>query len=53
VALLRRNIVITGTDEPAPHALEGGHFMVFFTQTPQNIEGVQFLLMGQQGQLGR
>jgi len=52
VALLTRNIVITGTDEPAPYSLEGGHFMVFFTQTPQYIEGVQFLLMGQQGWLG-
>jgi len=53
VALLTRNIVITGSDEAAPYNLEGGHFIVFFTQTPQYIEGVQYLLMGQQGVLGR
>lgn len=53
VAVLARNIVIAGTDEPAPHDLEGGHFIVFMTNTPQHIEGVQFLHMGQQGTLGR
>lgn len=53
VALLTRNIVITGTDEPEPYNLEGGHFIVFMTNTPQYIEGVEFLLMGQQGLIGR
>ncbi|CAI5525352.1 unnamed protein product [Closterium sp. Naga37s-1] len=31
----------------------GGHFMVFMTKTPQFIEGVQFLGLGNQGTLGR
>lgn len=53
VALLSRNIVITGVDEPRPHQYEGGHFMVFMTQQPQTVEGVEFYLMGQQGNLGR
>jgi len=39
VALLSRNIVVTGSDEAAPYGLEGGHFMVFMTNTPQYIEG--------------
>lgn len=53
VALLRRNIVIAGTDEGGAYSLEGGHFMVYMTNTQQLIEGVTFLLMGQQGKLGR
>lgn len=53
VALLSRNIVITGVDEPAPYQYEGGHFMVFMTRQPQTIEGVEFFKMGQQGKLGR
>jgi hypothetical protein len=31
----------------------GGHFMIFQTQTPQFIEGVELTSMGQQGTLGR
>ncbi|GJP51855.1 hypothetical protein CLOM_g10985 [Closterium sp. NIES-68] len=53
VGLLHRNIVIYGLHEPGKYELEGGHFMVFMTQTPQYIEGVQFAYMGQQGVLGR
>ncbi|CAI7748593.1 unnamed protein product [Closterium sp. NIES-53] len=53
VVLLNRTVVIRGEDEAAPHNWEGGHFMVFFTQTAQMIEGVEFAQMGQQGQLGR
>lgn len=53
VALLSRRIVITGEDEPPPHQYEGGHFMIFMTQGPQAVEGVEFYLMGQQGKLGR
>lgn len=53
VALLSRNIVITGTDEPAPYNYEGGHFMIFMTRVPQTVEGVEFYKMGQQGKLGR
>ncbi|CAI5994907.1 unnamed protein product [Closterium sp. NIES-64] len=53
VGLLHRNIVIYGVHETGKYELEGGHFMVFMTQTPQFIEGVQFAYMGQQGVLGR
>ncbi|CAI5957022.1 unnamed protein product, partial [Closterium sp. NIES-65] len=53
VGLLHRNIVIHGVHETGKYELEGGHFMVFMTQTPQFIEGVQFAYMGQQGVLGR
>ncbi|CAI5492091.1 unnamed protein product, partial [Closterium sp. Naga37s-1] len=53
VALLNRSIAITGTDEPAPYHREGGHFMIFMSNTPQFIEGVEFAQMGQQGKLGR
>lgn len=53
VALLSRNIVITGEDEPPPHQYEGGHFMIFSTQGIQAVEGVELYLMGQQGLLGR
>ncbi|CAI5520036.1 unnamed protein product [Closterium sp. Naga37s-1] len=53
VMLLNRTVTIRGEDEAAPHNWEGGHFMVFFTQTAQLIEGVEFAQMGQQGQLGR
>lgn len=53
VALLTRNIVIRGSVEQGPHKLEGGHFIVFMTATPQQIEGVEFVNMGQQGTLGR
>lgn len=53
VALLSRNIMITGQDEPAPNQLEGGHFIVVQTAVPQFIEGVEFWQMGQQGNLGR
>ncbi|CAI5461032.1 unnamed protein product [Closterium sp. Yama58-4] len=53
VALLDRQIVIQGTDEPPPHQYDGGHFMVYMTRTPQAIEGVQFRGLGNQGTLGR
>ncbi|CAI6007157.1 unnamed protein product [Closterium sp. NIES-64] len=53
VVLLNRTVTIRGEDEAAPYNWEGGHFMVFFTQTAQLIEGVEFAQMGQQGQLGR
>ncbi|CAI7901352.1 unnamed protein product, partial [Closterium sp. NIES-53] len=53
VGLLHRNIVIYGVHETGKYELEGGHFIVFMTQTPQFIEGVQFSYMGQQGVLGR
>ncbi|GJP81332.1 hypothetical protein CLOP_g11497 [Closterium sp. NIES-67] len=53
VAMLDRRIVIQGTDEPAPHQYDGGHFMVYMTPTPQTIEGVQFRGLGHQGTLGR
>ncbi|CAI5510161.1 unnamed protein product [Closterium sp. Naga37s-1] len=53
VVLLNRTVTIRGEDEAAPYNWEGGHFMVFFTQTAQMIEGVEFAQMGQQGQLGR
>ncbi|CAI7772076.1 unnamed protein product [Closterium sp. NIES-53] len=53
VALLDRNIIIRGFKEKAPYDTDGGHFMVFMTKTPQFIEGVQFLGLGNQGTLGR
>ncbi|CAI5525201.1 unnamed protein product [Closterium sp. Naga37s-1] len=53
VALLDRNIIIRGFKEKAPYDTDGGHFMVFMTKTPQFIEGVQFLGLGNQGVLGR
>ncbi|CAI5468813.1 unnamed protein product [Closterium sp. Yama58-4] len=53
VALLTRNIIIRGYKEKAPYDTDGGHFMVFMTKTPQFIEGVQFLGLGNQGVLGR
>ncbi|CAI5467058.1 unnamed protein product [Closterium sp. Yama58-4] len=53
VALLDRNIIIRGLKEKAPYDTDGGHFMVFMTKTPQFIEGVQFLGLGNQGTLGR
>ncbi|GJP61931.1 hypothetical protein CLOP_g19052 [Closterium sp. NIES-67] len=53
VALLDRNVIIRGYKEKPPFDTDGGHFMVFMTRTPQVIEGVQFLGLGNQGVLGR
>lgn len=54
VALLSRNIQIQGLQEGAPYDLEGGHFMIYMTnKARQQIEGVVFQNMGQQGTLGR
>ncbi len=52
VVMLTRNIVIQGAVESAT-PLIGGHFIVFQTSTPQSIVGVEFINMGQQGNLGR
>lgn len=35
VGLLTRRIRISSPTEPEPNALHGGHFIIFFTQTPQ------------------
>ncbi len=51
MALLTRNIVIRG--EPGADPLIGGHTVVYQTNTPQTIVGVEFVNMGQQGRLGR
>jgi hypothetical protein len=51
VGLLTRNIVIQGANESNP--LIGGHFIVFQTSARQFIQGVEFVNMGQQGNLGR
>ncbi|CAI5484157.1 unnamed protein product [Closterium sp. Yama58-4] len=53
VALLDRNIKITGSDEPAPYQYDGGNFMVYMTPTAQKIVGVQFRALGNQGVLGK
>ncbi|CAI5526903.1 unnamed protein product [Closterium sp. Naga37s-1] len=53
VALLDRHIVITGSNEPAPHQYDGGNFMVYMTPTAQEIVGVQFRALGKQGTLGK
>ncbi|GAQ79268.1 hypothetical protein KFL_000270270 [Klebsormidium nitens] len=53
VALLTRHILIQGVREAGNYSLEGGHFIIFQTQTPQYIEGVELTSMGQQGTLGR
>lgn len=53
VALLSRNIIITGASEGGEARFEGGHFVIHQTATPQVIEGVEFVRLGQQGKLGR
>ena len=53
VALLTRNILVTGSQEPAPNQLLGGHTIVYNTQAPQTFFGVEFTYLGQQGTLGR
>lgn len=53
VALLSRNIMITGLVEGGDLRYEGGHFIVHQTSAPQIIEGVEFFRLGQQGNLGR
>eukprot|EP00898_Chlorokybus_atmophyticus_P000171 jgi/Chlat1/1154/Chrsp112S01614 len=53
VGLLTRNIVIRGVEESGDYALEGGHLVVAYTSTPQYIEGVELISMGQQGNIGR
>ncbi|CAI5504729.1 unnamed protein product [Closterium sp. Naga37s-1] len=53
VALLDRHIVITGSNEAAPHRYDGGNFMVYMTPTAQEIVGVQFRALGKQGTLGK
>lgn len=53
VALLSRNIVITGVSETGDARFEGGHFVLHQTAAPQAIHGVEFWRMGQQGRLGR
>jgi hypothetical protein len=57
VALLSRQIVIEGPPDDELDDITirtgGGHFGVFFTKTPQHIEGVEFRRMGQQGTFGR
>eukprot|EP00271_Cylindrocystis_brebissonii_P014265 TRINITY_DN35570_c0_g1_i1.p1 TRINITY_DN35570_c0_g1~~TRINITY_DN35570_c0_g1_i1.p1 ORF type:complete len:1629 (-),score=236.92 TRINITY_DN35570_c0_g1_i1:1352-6238(-) len=53
VALLSRNILITGTEELYPYEYHGGHFIVYMTPVVQYIEGVEFWMLGQQGTLGR
>eukprot|EP00884_Botryococcus_braunii_P000264 jgi/Botrbrau1/10238/Bobra.0362s0027.1 len=51
VGLLTRNIIVTG--KPGENPLIGGQMIVNMTQTPQFIFGVEFVNMGQQGNLGR
>lgn len=51
VGLLTRNIVVQG--KPGNDPLIGGQVIVNMTQVPQSIFGVEFVRMGQQGNLGR
>ncbi|CAI5504735.1 unnamed protein product [Closterium sp. Naga37s-1] len=53
VALLDRHVSIQGTNEAAPHQLDGGHFIIYMTPTKQTLEGVQFKGLGNQGTLGK
>ncbi|CAI5484156.1 unnamed protein product [Closterium sp. Yama58-4] len=53
VALLDRHVSIQGTNEEAPHQLDGGHFIIYMTPTKQILEGVQFKGLGNQGTLGK
>ena len=52
VALLSRNIVFMGAGDDQ-NSRHGGHLIVFKTETPQEIRGVEFRNFGQQGLLGR
>lgn len=49
IASLNRPVVFEGE----PNGVFGGHLIVFHTQTPQHIEGVEIRNFGQQGLLGR
>lgn len=53
VALLTRNIVIDAPPTAHGDPLVGGHVIVDMTQTPQYVVGVEFVGLGQQGNLGR
>ncbi|CAI7745485.1 unnamed protein product [Closterium sp. NIES-53] len=53
VALLDRHVSIQGTNDAAPHQLDGGHFIIYMTPTKQTLEGVQFRGLGNQGTLGK
>lgn len=53
MGLLTRNVLITGSRDPAPLQLVGGHVIVYNTQAPQTFFGVEFSYLGQQGTLGR
>jgi hypothetical protein len=54
VGLLSRNIrIVTRREDDPGNPLMGGHFGVFHTLTPQYIDGVEFVRMGQQGLIGR
>lgn len=52
VGLLTRHVVIRGEKNPY-RPLDGGHFIVHETRTRQDIIGVEFENMGQQGAIGR
>jgi len=52
VALLRRNIVITGTDEPAPHELEGGTSLCSSLRRRRTSKGSSSCSWGSRGSWG-
>lgn len=53
VALLTRNVLVTAALEQPPLQLIGGHTIIYNTQAPQTLFGVEFSSLGQQGTLGR
>lgn len=53
VALLTRNIIIDTFEDARRDPAVGGHVMVYRTQIPQYIVGVEFKGLGQLGSLGR
>lgn len=50
---MTRNIIIDTFEDAGRDPLVGGHVMVYRTQIPQYIVGVEFQGLGQQGTLGR
>ena len=53
VGLINRNILVTSTQEAPPNQLQGGHVIIYETKAKQEIVGVEFSYLGQQGTLGR